>query len=29
MHNLFDVGGRAEIGQIAAKQDGIYRSGQI
>jgi hypothetical protein len=29
MHNLFNIGGRAEVGQIAAKQDHVYRAGMI
>ena len=27
MHNFFDIGGRAKIGQISAKQNHIYRTG--
>jgi hypothetical protein len=29
VYNLFNVGGRAEIGQISAKQDHVYRAGMI
>ena len=29
MHNIFDIGGRTEVGQISAKENSIYRTGFV